>query len=56
MPKPVDLAVRQTMVLQREVDRMYATAERVRLLTQAIALRHGLRPTHVTQEDVDLLT
>ena len=51
--KPVNLETRQAMVLQREVDRMWASAERVRLLTQAIALRHGLRPTKVTQEDID---
>lgn len=51
MNKPANLDARQAMVLQREVDRMWSCAERVRLLTQAIAQRHGLKPTRATQED-----
>lgn len=55
MPKPVDIDTRAVMVLQREAERMAAAAERVRLVVQAMALRRGVSPREIAQEDVDLL-
>jgi hypothetical protein len=43
---PVD--TRAIMVLQNEARRVTESAERVRLVVQAMALRHGLKP--VTDE------
>lgn len=50
---PADQDAREMMVLQTEVRRMNATAERVRLVVRAMALRRGMRPTEIGQEDID---
>lgn len=50
-----DVDDRAVMVLQREADRMADSAERVRLVVQAMALRRGIGPREVAQKDVDLL-
>jgi len=56
MPRAkTDFDDRAVMVLSREAQRMSDTAERVRLVVQALAQRRGLTPTKVAQEDVDLL-
>lgn len=47
---------RALMVLQTEARRVTESAERVRLVVQAMALRHGLRdipPTEIGDEFVD---
>ncbi len=47
---------RALMVLQTEARRVTESAERVRLVVQAMALRHGLRdipPTEVGDEFID---
>ncbi|WP_156436087.1 hypothetical protein [Bradyrhizobium pachyrhizi] len=45
MPKPVDVETRALIVLQGEVDRVVAAAERVSLVVQAMAKRKGLSRT-----------
>ena len=47
---------REIMVLQSELRRMRACAERVDLIVRAMTLRRGLAvgPREVTQEDIDL--
>jgi hypothetical protein len=56
MPKTTtDDDTRAVMVLQREAARMKDAAERVDLVVRAMALRRGVRPTEVAQQDVDLL-
>jgi hypothetical protein len=53
MPKPLDVDARALILLQAETTRMAESAERVRLVIKAMALRRGLRvnPTEIAQED-----
>ena len=54
MNKPTSIEARTALVLDQEIARMAACLERVRLVAKAYALRHGVRPTQIAQQDVDL--
>lgn len=51
----LDVEGRAVLALQVESRRMSEAAERVRLVVQAMALRRGICPREVTEQDVDLL-
>ena len=55
MPKS-NVDDRAVMVLTREAERMRDAAERVALVVRAMALRRGIGPRPVADQDVDLLT